>query len=169
VAAGLRRAQLLLLHGAVQPDAPPAPRASFPFLFVCPPNLSRHSRVDCGLPSPWVCVCWFWCQLGFGWSVGWSVLRWWKASRLLPVVLVLESMYVALSCCVSQCRCCGGVFCSKCSMKTVDLAAVGLPAASQKGFTLSAEDIANSTVSRVCDWCFSVLKLLPPLGAQSLS
>jgi hypothetical protein len=67
-----------------------------------------------------------------------------------------------------QCRCCGGVFCSKCSTKTMDLAAMGLPAASQShkgGFTLSAEDV-NTTEHRVCDWCFSVLKLLPRLGVS---
>ena len=47
---------------------------------------------------------------------------------------------------------------------------MGLPAASEKdhGFNLSAEDVANSSESRVCDWCYSVLKLLPPLGLQAV-
>ena len=69
-----------------------------------------------------------------------------------------------------QCRCCGGVFCAKCTTKAIDLASMGLPAASEKdhGFNLSAEDVANSSESRVCDWCYSVLKLLPPLGLQAV-
>jgi hypothetical protein len=93
---------------------------------------------------------------------------------LLSVPCPPTPTYVTVLCVAVQCRCCGGVFCQKCSTKEMDLSALGLPTAvntNEKKPPSASPPAADALVdddvdveakpTRVCDWCFNVLIRLP--------